>query len=59
MSLALDMGNWWECSGDELCTMSLGRSNFIPQGDKYDRRGGNQALAMNIFFTIKDDNFLL
>ena len=29
MSLALHVGNWWECSGDELCTMNLRRSNFI------------------------------
>ena len=29
MSLALHVGDWWECSGDELWTMNLRRSNFI------------------------------
>ena len=43
MSLALNVGNWWECSGDELSAMSLRRSNFVAQGDKCDRRGKNQA----------------
>ena len=43
MSLALNEGNWWECSGDELWPMNLRRSNFVAQGDKCDRRGWNQA----------------
>ena len=53
MSLALNVGNWWECSGNELWAMNLRRSNFVAQGDKCDRRGGNQALvnpkSRNIF----------
>ena len=44
MSLVLTVGNWWECSGDELWEMSLRQSNFVADGDKYNRRGGNQAL---------------
>ena len=43
MSLALNEGNWWKCSGDELWTMNLRQSNFVAQGDKSDCRGGNQA----------------
>ena len=33
MSLALNEGNWWECSGDGLWAMNLRRSNFVAQGD--------------------------
>ena len=46
MSLALNEGNWWECSGDKLRAMNLRRSNFVAQGDKSDRPGGNQALQL-------------
>ena len=31
MSLALNVDNWWECSGDELWAMNLRRSNFVAQ----------------------------
>ena len=44
MSLALNVGNWWESSGDELWATNPRRSNFVAQGNKCDRRGGNQAL---------------
>ena len=43
MSLALNEGNWWECSGDEPLAMNQRRSNFVVQGDKFDWLGGNQA----------------
>ena len=45
MSLALNVGNRWECSDDKLWAMNLRRSNFVAQGDKCDRRGGNQTLS--------------
>ena len=45
VSLAPNVGNWWECSGDELWAMNLRRSNFVAQCDKSARRGGNQALT--------------
>ena len=44
MSLALNEGNWWECSDDELWAINLRRSNFTVHGDKCDRHDGNQAL---------------
>ena len=31
MSLALNVGNWWECSGVELWAMNLRRLNFVDQ----------------------------
>ena len=34
MSLALNVGNRWECSDDKLWAMNLRRSNFVAQGDK-------------------------
>ena len=37
-------GNWWECSDDELWAMNLRWSNLVAEGDKSDRRSGNQAL---------------
>ena len=43
MSLALNVGNLWECLGDELWMMNLKQSNFVTQDDKSDCRSGNQA----------------
>ena len=40
--LSTDEGNWCECSGDELWAMNLRQSNFVVQGDKSDRRAGEQ-----------------
>ena len=47
MSLALNEGNWWECSGDKLWAMNLKQSNFVAQGDKCDRCGRNQVLEVS------------
>ena len=44
MSLTLNMGNWWECSGDEIYAINLRQSSLLAQGDEYHRRGENQAL---------------
>ena len=44
MSLDLNARKWWECYGDELWAMNLGRPNFIAQDDECHRRGGNQAV---------------
>ena len=43
MSLALNVRNWCEWSSDKLWVMNLRRSNFVAQGDKCDRCGGDQA----------------
>ena len=48
MSLALNEGNWWECSGDKLWAMNLKQSNFVAQGDKCDRCGRNQVLEVSL-----------
>ena len=45
MSFALNKRNWWEYFGNELWAINLRRSNFVAQGNKCDRRGGNQALG--------------
>ena len=47
MSLALNNSDWSECSGNEFWAMNLWRSNLVAQGDKCDRRGGNQALEID------------
>ena len=46
MILALNVHNWWECSGDELWAMNLRQSNFDAQDNKCDQGGGNQVLVM-------------
>ena len=46
MSLTLNVGNWWECSGDEIYAMNLRQSCLVAQGDEYHRRGENQALIL-------------
>ena len=43
MSLALNVGNWWESGGDELWATNPRPSNFVTQGDKFDHPGGNQV----------------
>ena len=43
MSLALNVGNWWETCGHEIWATNPRRSNFIAQGHKCDCCGGNQA----------------
>ena len=48
VSLAPNVGKWWECSGDELWAMNLRRSNFVAQGDKCDCIGGNQAASLTL-----------
>ena len=49
MNLAPNVRNWWECSGEELSTMNQKQSNFVAQGDKYDRRCENQALQYTYY----------
>ena len=46
-SLALNVRNWWECTGDELWAMILGRSNIDAQGDQFLCCSGSQALEIN------------
>ena len=48
VSLAPNVGKWWECSGDELWAMNLRRSNFVAQGDKCDCIDGNQAASLTL-----------
>ena len=43
MSLALNVRNWRELSGNNLWAMNLRRLNFFAQGHKCDRCGENQA----------------
>ena len=47
MSLALNIGNWWECSGDEVWMINLRQSNFVAQGNKCKSCSGNQVLFAN------------
>ena len=42
ISSALNVRNWWECSGDKLWVMNLWWSNFVAQDDKCDCRGGTK-----------------
>ena len=57
MSLVLNVPNWWECSSDELWTMSLRRSNFVTQGDKCDHRDWSQTLLLNLVIKSIPKNF--
>ena len=52
MSLALDVGNCRECSGDEHLAINLRRPNFVTQGDEHHHRGGNQALLIMLIPTF-------
>ena len=43
-SVPLNKCDWWGCCGDKIWAINLNRSNFVAEGGKCDRRGGNQAV---------------